>query len=430
MSDIENAGDRGHVPIPTKQQGSPGIKWLVMGVAVITAIIMVSVVVVNSGLWDVIFGKPPEKKPEAAKGGEQRKPEAISVPLETPKPSVPQVATVCPNGMRLPPGLKCPELANVPAPNQPAGEAGAAGGMAPDSAPGGTGALPGGVPLPGKDTIRDRRFAGEIAVATQGESPVARVLATVGEGTTAAANAAKGGPTILAAAAPTPSVLEAQLNPISTPGAKASVIANPSLTLVRGTMPDCTLNTAIRTGQPGFLKCTLAYPVYSMDGRVILMEAGTAIEGEYTTGLTQGQASIFVLWTRAITPHNVAIALGSPGTDGLGRSGVPGFVDNKFFDRFAGAIFFSLFEDAAAAAQNKGSSGSGQSTSVNLYTNTSSTTKALVEEMLTQGRAIKPELFKNQGENIHIYIARDVDFSSVYSLEHRPVSNSRVGNGQ
>ncbi|RYF54069.1 MAG: hypothetical protein EOO27_24600, partial [Comamonadaceae bacterium] len=54
--------------------------------------------------------------------------------------------------------------------------------------------------------------------------------------------------------------------------------------------------------------------------------------------------------------------------------------------------------------------------------NTGSTTKSIVEEMLKQGSQLKPSLYKNQGEVIRIYVARDVDFSTVYALH--PVAGS------
>ena len=42
--------------------------------------------------------------------------------------------------------------------------------------------------------------------------------------------------------------------------------------------------------------------------------------------------------------------------------------------------------------------------------------------MLKQGSQLKPSLYKNQGEIIKIFVARDVDFSTVYEL--RPASSS------
>ena len=99
--------------------------------------------------------------------------------------------------------------------------------------------------------------------------------------------------------------------------------------------------------------------IYSDNGRVVLMEKGTKIVGEYQGGLDRGQYRLFVLWTRAVTPRGIAIDLASPATDALGRGGMDGRVNNFFWQRFGTALLFSLVEDAATVgAQAVGNSAS------------------------------------------------------------------------
>ncbi|MDE8420557.1 type IV secretion protein, partial [Klebsiella pneumoniae] len=76
------------------------------------------------------------------------------------------------------------------------------------------------------------------------------------------------------------------------------------------------------------------HDVYSENGRVVLLDKGTKVLGQYSGGIAQGQARLFVLWTRALTPRGVAIDLGSPAADSLGRAGLPGGVDTQFWARF------------------------------------------------------------------------------------------------
>ena len=240
---------------------------------------------------------------------------------------------------------------------------------------------------------------------------------------------------------PTPqggtNALASALSATITPGTGATINRNPSMTLAKGTLPDCTLLTAILTDQPGFLKCILSAPVMSMDGKVVLMEAGTTMEGEYTQGLQAGQKTIFTLWSRAVTPNFVSVQLNSPGTDALGRAGTSGYVDNKWLERFAGAIFFSLLQDAKQIyiarddARSQRASGGPNGTTYNIGTqstlsqlsNTDNATNTIVEEMLKQGSQLKPSLYKNQGEIIKIFVARDVDFSTVYELRPAAPTN-------
>ncbi len=53
------------------------------------------------------------------------------------------------------------------------------------------------------------------------------------------------------------------------------------------------------------------------NGRVVLMEKGTQIVGEYRGGLQRGQKRLFVLWSRAKTPNGVIVTLASPAADAL-----------------------------------------------------------------------------------------------------------------
>jgi type IV secretion system protein VirB10 len=130
--------------------------------------------------------------------------------------------------------------------------------------------------------------------------------------------------------------------------------------------------------------------------------------------------AVFVLWSRAVTPTGVVVNLASPGTDPLGRAGVHGEVDTKFWDRFGGALLFSLLQDSMTIAAARASQ-SGNGNSVVVLPSTQSTGTTAASEILKQGSDIKPSLYKNQGESVAITVARDVDFSTVYNLSmNRP----------
>jgi len=82
--------------------------------------------------------------------------------------------------------------------------------------------------------------------------------------------------------------------------------------------------------------CEVPQNIYSDDGKTVLAERGSLLTGEYQTELKQGQARLFVLWNRLKTPKGVVINLDSPGTDPLGGSGMPGYVNTHFWQRLAG----------------------------------------------------------------------------------------------
>lgn len=386
---------------------APGQKLILVATSTVAALLILFGVANRNNFFG-LFG------PEAAPKGEPKldaRPLAapeVKVPLALGPTATPASYVECPGGLRLPIGLNCPE----PEKKNDAGPSGAPSGVSEE------------------ERLRERRRKSAINLAvTQPVSAAAAQLGLAGAAVPGlpGASTPQGGTNALASA----------LSATITPGTSATINRNPSMTLAKGTLPDCTLLTAILTDQPGFLKCILSAPVMSMDGKVVLLEAGTTMEGEYAQGLQAGQNAIFTLWSRAVTPNFVSVQLNSPGTDALGRAGTSGYVDNKWFERFAGAVFFSLFEDAkqiyiarddARASRSAGANfgdtfNIGTQGTLSQLNSTGSTTKSIVEEMLKQGSQLRPSLYKNQGEIIKIFVARDVDFSTVYELRPAPPAN-------
>lgn len=378
--------------VERRRVAAPGQKLILVGTSTVAALLILFGIASRHQYFG-LFGGVQGPKVSMAEDTRPLAAPDVRVPLNLGEaPAAPDYVD-CPGGLRLPIGLNCPEPAKAEA-AAPAASAG------PSEA----------------DLVRERRRrsglglgGGVQAMAVGARDAVAAVSGPAGSASNGLASALVG---------------------TAVPAASAAIIRNPSMTLARGTLPDCTLLTAILTEQPGFLKCLLSGPVMSMDGKVVLMEAGTTLEGEYTQGLQAGQRAIFTLWTRAVTPHFVTVQLNSPGTDALGRAGTSGHVDNRWFDRFAGAILFSILQDAKdvylarendRAAARASAQGAGDTFNIGLagdarMGNTSSTARSVVEEMLTQGRALRPVLYKNQGEVIKVFVARDVDFSAVYEL--------------
>ena len=189
--------------------------------------------------------------------------------------------------------------------------------------------------------------------------------------------------------------------------AQARALPDRNFLVAAGTFIPCVLQTAMDSSQPGFVTCIIPRNIYSDNGRVVLMEIGTQVFGEYQGGLNRGQYRLFVLWSRAVTPRGIAIDVASPATDALGRSGFDGRVNNFFWQRFGAALLFSLVEDAATV----GAEAVGNSAS-----NTTRVPSDAASTILQQNSQIKPVLRKNQGEDVGITVAQDFDFSTVYGL--------------
>jgi type IV secretion system protein VirB10 len=203
--------------------------------------------------------------------------------------------------------------------------------------------------------------------------------------------------------------IAALLRPTVTTAVRAQVLPTQRLLLPKGAFLDCTLETAIDSTLPGMTTCVLATDTFGVDGQVVLLERGTKLVGETRGQVQQGSARVFVLWDEARTPTGVIVPLASPGTDELGRSGLPGTVDRHFWERFGAAMLVSVI-DAAVQGAVQSSRGSGT-----VIVNPSAT-QDVMTEILKGTINIPPTVMKRQGDRIQVLVARDLDFRSVYEL--------------
>lgn len=211
---------------------------------------------------------------------------------------------------------------------------------------------------------------------------------------------------------------------VVTEGAKAGILPNRNFLIAKGTLLDCALETAIDSSLAGLVTCRLTRDVYSDNGRVIMLDRGSQLVGEYKSGIAEGMVRIFVLWTRAKTPKGVVVSLNSPGTDALGRTGLEGFVDTHFMERFGAAIMMSAVQMGFDYAKTEAQAKSTAST-----TNISSTSSSgaggtsildrIATEQLKKSVSIPPVLYINQGANVQVMVVRDLDFSTVYGVEEK-----------
>ncbi|MBP2480235.1 type IV secretory pathway VirB10-like protein [Stenotrophomonas sp. PvP093] len=188
------------------------------------------------------------------------------------------------------------------------------------------------------------------------------------------------------------------------------------MTISQGTILPCSLDTAINSQLPGMVKCTLSLPVYSTDSRVVLLDRGTTLIGQYQGGqMKQGMSRIFVLWTRAETPQHVIVQLDSPGTDGLGRSGIGGKVNNHFWQRFGAGMVLSVVNDSLTYATQQRSNRGGDTQNFQ-FGSTSETAKDAAAIAVENSVNIPPTQSTAQGSTINVFIARDLYFGGVYGL--------------
>lgn len=215
-----------------------------------------------------------------------------------------------------------------------------------------------------------------------------------------------------------------QLQRSSTAKVAAAMLGNRSLTLPKGTAFTCALKTKVISATSGLVGCQVQRNVFSDDGRVLLIERGSHLDGEYRiASVRPGTVRIPVVWTRIRTPLGVTVDIDSPGTGQLGESGVDGYVDNRWGERIGAAMLLSLIDDSVKLIiQNQANER--QADTIVLPSTTANTSK-LAEKVLDSTINIPPLIYQNQGGIVGIYVARDVDFSSVYELKPTAIEPPR-----
>jgi len=182
----------------------------------------------------------------------------------------------------------------------------------------------------------------------------------------------------------------------------ADRLLNPSYTIPQGTVIPAVLETAIDSTRAGGVRALVQRDIFSFDGTRMLIPRGSRLYGEYDASIRSGQNRALVQWTRLIRPDGVTIALDSPSSDPLGRAGIRGRVDSKFFQRFGGAILQSVLDIGVGLAVNEATDG--------VFVALPGSTQNV---QIAEPESIQPTLRVRHGTSVSVFVARDLDFSSV-----------------
>ena len=267
-------------------------------------------------------------------------------------------------------------------------------------------AMPTGMPERQELSLRERRMLdmattfgeganpGAIAPAEAGDPGMAQYAALMGQG-------------------------QAPVAPREPPDGVTSAkpLYNPNTLLLRGTYIRCVLESRVITDVPGYTSCVVTEPVYSVNGKRLLLPRGSKVMGSYNSDALIGERAAIV-WDRITTPTGMDVNMRSPGTDMLGSAGNPGHYSAHWAQRISSALLISLLSDAFKYA---GAKNGPQETAVvngaiyqNPYeSNTARTMERLANMALDRNMARPPTVTINQGTILNVYVARDVDFSAV-----------------
>ena len=168
--------------------------------------------------------------------------------------------------------------------------------------------------------------------------------------------------------------------------------------------------------------------IYSLSGGNRLIPSGSTIVGQYSSGIVQGQSRLLMVWNRIERSDGVIVTLNSPGTDAIGRAGLGAdIVERHFLERFGASALLSILGGYTAIG---GVGSQDQYNSKSQYRmGVASSLQQTASQTLEDNIGIKPTLSINQGARINVFVAHDLDFSSVGAALDTPPQSGRVGGG-
>lgn len=191
--------------------------------------------------------------------------------------------------------------------------------------------------------------------------------------------------------------------------ATATQLENLHALIAQGTMIDGILETAIQSDLPGMVRAIVSEDVYSFDKSHLVIPKGAQLIGRYNSGLVRGQTRVFVIWNRVLRPDGVSVNIGSFGTDDLGRSGLAGYLDTHFLERFGSSVLLSLID----ASIQIGVESVDDDDTATVALDSGDDFSRAAEIALENSIDIPPTVHIDQGTRIKVFVAKDLDFSQV-----------------
>lgn len=186
---------------------------------------------------------------------------------------------------------------------------------------------------------------------------------------------------------------------------QAEVIANPSNTVIQGTMIQAVMEAALDSSLPGQTRAIISEDVFSYDGSRLLIPRGSRLIGRYRSGIEVAQRRVTIAWDRIILPTDQTIQISGFGGDELGRSGVTGFIDTRFTQRFGSAALISIISatPSVAAAQVE------DETTADVLEDVGDDLADATDSVIGEYLSIGPVIHVDQGARVTVMVDRDLE---------------------
>ncbi|SEA65576.1 TrbI/VirB10 family protein [Nitrosospira multiformis] len=193
---------------------------------------------------------------------------------------------------------------------------------------------------------------------------------------------------------------------------------SPYTVLTTSVIP-ATLITGINSSLPGKIFGQVSQDVFdTATGKYLLIPQGTKLEGEYSSEVAYGQASVLVAWQRLVFPDGKTMDIGAmPGSTGAGYAGFTDQVNNHYARLFGTAILMSAISAGVALSQSRnqiaGTFGAPTTSSV-LSATLGQQLGRVITQMISKNLNISPTLEIRPGYRFNVTVTKDMVLARPY----------------
>ena len=206
-------------------------------------------------------------------------------------------------------------------------------------------------------------------------------------------------------------------------------------TLLTTSVIPATLITGINSSLPGKIFGQVSQDVFdTATGKYLLIPQGTKLEGEYSSEVAYGQASVLVAWQRLVFPDGKTMDIGAmPGSTGAGYAGFTDQVNNHYARLFGTAILMSAISAGVALSQSRnqmaGTFGAPTTSSV-LSATLGQQLGRVITQMISKNLNIAPTLEIRPGYRFNVTVTKDMVLGRPYqAFDYRGANLNGNTNG-
>lgn len=177
------------------------------------------------------------------------------------------------------------------------------------------------------------------------------------------------------------------------------------------------LENTLNSQLPGRAIAVVERNVYGAEGRSVLIPAGARAIGSYRSLARYGEARIDITWSRIILPNGVNINIDNQSADVMGRTGLPGDLDTRFFEKYGSSLLTSAIAAAGdwlldgsstTVASQFGGTTQTMSGRARAATRLGNDIDSLGQRMVQENVDIRPVLTVPQGTRLDIIPSEDI----------------------